>query len=205
MTEIGALWTARLSVNGLVGGFGVYNNGEFVEAGFDVDRFWVGRTQANKRKPFIIENGITYIDSAVIREASIDTLRLAGGSVTSMAYGRGLAGTINGGQSVPVAGVYLGMPSGSSGVVLTGYGSLKGASGDCSGALILLKNGNPLAYLDVFVSGNTWFTYNISAFDGNPAGNNLYQLAFASPTGGPGSNMPINHKGAAITATGGKR
>ena len=215
VNQIGALWTAKVSVNGLVGGFGIYNNGEFVEAGFDVDRFWIGRTQANKRKPFIIENGITYIDVAVIRDgslgsakigqAAIGTLNVANGAVTSMGYGSGGAGTLNGGQSVPVAGVFLEMPSGSSGVVLTGYGSLNGASGDCSGALILLKNGNPLAYIDVFVPGGTWFTYNIAAFDSNPAGNNLYQLAFASPTGGPGSNRPINHKGAAITATGGKR
>ena len=90
VNQIGALWTARVSVNGLVGGFGVYNNGEFVEAGFDVDRFWIGRTQANKRKPFIIENGTTYIDSAVIREASIDTLKIAGDAVTvpGGTYGR---------------------------------------------------------------------------------------------------------------------
>lgn len=76
VTEIGALWTAKVSVDGLVGGFGVYNNGQFVEAGFDVDRFWVGRTQANKRKPFIIENGTTYIDSAVIRNGSIDNAKI---------------------------------------------------------------------------------------------------------------------------------
>ena len=87
VTQIGALWTAKVSVNGLVGGFGIYNNGEFVEAGFDVDRFWIGRTQANKRKPFIIENGTTYIDSAVIREASIGTLKIAGNAVTVPASG----------------------------------------------------------------------------------------------------------------------
>ena len=202
---IGARWTAQLSVNGLVGGFGVYNDGRFVEAGFDVDRFWVGRTNANKRKPFIIENDQTYIDSAVIRNGSIGTLTVAKGAVTSMGYGSGGAGTINSGQMVPVASVYLEMPSESSGVVLMGYGALYGALGDCSGGLMLLKNGNLLAYIGVFVPGGTWFTYNISGFDSNPTGNNLYQLVFASPPDGPGSNKPINHRGAAITATGGKR
>ena len=97
------------------------------------------------------------------------------------------------------------MPSGSSGVVLTGHASLNGAAGDCSGHITILKNNNPLLTLDVFVPGSTWFTYSISAFDSNPAGNNVYQLAIGSPTSGPGSNMPIKHKGAAITATGGKR
>lgn len=82
VTQIGALWTAKVSVNGLVGGFGVYNDGEEVEAGFDVDRFWVGRTGPDGVKPFIIDNGIVYIDKARIRDADIDSLKLAGEAVT---------------------------------------------------------------------------------------------------------------------------
>ena len=109
---IGARWTAQVSVNGLIGGFGVYNDGRFVEAGFDVDRFWVGRTNSNKRKPFIIENDQTYIDSAVIRNGSIDnakigvaaiktanigvaeidTLRIAGNAVSIALWGMGTNG-----------------------------------------------------------------------------------------------------------------
>lgn len=76
VVEIGALWTARVSVNGLVGGFGIYNNGQYVEAGFDVDTFWVGRTLANRIKPFVIHNGVTYIDSAMIREATITSAKI---------------------------------------------------------------------------------------------------------------------------------
>ena len=79
--EIGALYTAKVSVNGLVGGFGVYNDGKSVEAGFDVDTFWIGRTQANKRKPFVISNGVVYLDKATIASASIDTLKLGGNAV----------------------------------------------------------------------------------------------------------------------------
>lgn len=47
ITDIGALWTAKLSVNGLIGGFGVYNDGKNVEAGFDVDTFWIGKSTLN--------------------------------------------------------------------------------------------------------------------------------------------------------------
>lgn len=75
VTAIGALYTAKVSVNGLVGGFGVYNNGVEVEAGFDVDRFWIGRTSANKRKPFIVQNDVVYIDQAVINELTFTKLR----------------------------------------------------------------------------------------------------------------------------------
>ena len=70
-----AQYTAKVDVNGLVGGFGIYNDGKVVEAGFDVDRFWVGRTSANKRKPFIIENGTVYIDDAAINKLTFSKLR----------------------------------------------------------------------------------------------------------------------------------
>lgn len=80
VVAIGALWTAQVNVNGLIGGFGVYNDGNSVEAGFDVDRFWVGRTNANKRKPFIIENDVTYIDDAAINKLTFSKLRDESGS-----------------------------------------------------------------------------------------------------------------------------
>ena len=85
VNNIGALWTAKVDVNGLVGGFGVYNSGQFVEAGFDVDRFWVGRT-TDKVKPFIVDSGVVYIDKARIRNADIDTLKIAGKAITVPAF-----------------------------------------------------------------------------------------------------------------------
>jgi len=79
VTEIGALWNAKVDVNGLIGGFGVYNDGKTVEAGFDVDRFWVGRT-TNKRKPFIIENNEVFMDEAAINKLTFSKLRDESGS-----------------------------------------------------------------------------------------------------------------------------
>lgn len=75
VTNIGALYTAKVQVNGLIGGFGVYNNGTEVEAGFDVDRFWVGRTGSDQKKPFIIENGEVFINEAAINTLTINKLR----------------------------------------------------------------------------------------------------------------------------------
>lgn len=80
VTEIGALYTAKVNVNGLIGGFGIYNDGTEVEAGFDVDRFWIGRTGANKRKPFIIENNTVYMDEAAINKLTFSKLRDEAGS-----------------------------------------------------------------------------------------------------------------------------
>lgn len=92
---IGALYTAKVAVNGLVGGFGVYNDGSEIEAGFEVDRFWIGRT-ANlngsglpgvpKQLPFMIDGGVVYIDKARIRNADIDTLKIGGNAVTVPFY-----------------------------------------------------------------------------------------------------------------------
>lgn len=81
LTALGAQWYAKVSVNGLVGGFGVYNDGTTVEAGFDVDRFWVGRTGTNKRKPFIIENDTVYLDEAAINSLTFTKLRDATGNL----------------------------------------------------------------------------------------------------------------------------
>lgn len=76
-----ALWTAQVTVNGLIGGFGINNNGQIVEAGFDVDRFWIGRTGVDNKKPFIIENNEVFINRAAINYLTISQLRNENGSV----------------------------------------------------------------------------------------------------------------------------
>ena len=105
--NIGALYTVKLNANGLVGGFGVYNDGSSVEAGFDVDTFWVGKTSGNKRKPFIIKDGVVVIDSAVIDKISANQIDSRGltlrdvygniilGSGTQLPVGYAAPGTLN--------------------------------------------------------------------------------------------------------------
>lgn len=103
VSGIGALYTAKVDVNGLVGGFGVYNDGTFVEAGFDVDRFWVGRTGPDRVKPFIIENDVVYMNKARIKNADIDTLKIAGNAVTvSEALGSNDPLTLSVGQALTI-------------------------------------------------------------------------------------------------------
>lgn len=76
--NIGARYTVVVDANGQVGGFGIYNDGTTVEAGFDCDRFWVGKTNANRRKPFIVDNGVVYIDNAFIRALTADKIDTRG-------------------------------------------------------------------------------------------------------------------------------
>jgi len=66
----------------IVGGFGIATDTGTgtVEAGFDVDRFWVGKL-GNKKYPFIIEGQEVFIDEAVINELTFSKLRDESGSV----------------------------------------------------------------------------------------------------------------------------
>lgn len=75
VTAIGALYTVKVNVNGVVGGYGIYNNGSTVQAGFDVNTFWVGRTTADSAvKPFIVENDTVYINQAAINKLTFSKL-----------------------------------------------------------------------------------------------------------------------------------
>lgn len=87
---VNAMYTAQVNVNGLIGGFGLANNGTSVEAGFDVDKFWVGRT-TNKVKPFIITGGIVHIAQAAIPVLTADKINgrdlvILSGAFTSLAW-----------------------------------------------------------------------------------------------------------------------
>lgn len=81
LVERGAYFTVVTNADGLIGGFGMYNNGTIVEMGFDVDRFWVGRTGADKIKPFIIDNGTVYINDAAINRLTFSKMRSEDGSL----------------------------------------------------------------------------------------------------------------------------
>ena len=64
--KLNSLYTVKLTADGLAGGFGLVNDGSSVQAGFDVDTFWVGRTQADKLKPFIIDGDTVFLSNAVV-------------------------------------------------------------------------------------------------------------------------------------------
>lgn len=93
--KVMSMYTAKVDVNGLIGGFGIYNNGAAVDAGFDVDTFWVGRT-TNKIKPFIVTGSTVYINEAAIGKLTANIIDTRGLSIKDpagnviMAAGTGL-------------------------------------------------------------------------------------------------------------------
>lgn len=52
-------------------GWGLYNDGTFSDFAVWADRFSIGEPGSTARKPFVVVDGVTYIDTAMIREASI--------------------------------------------------------------------------------------------------------------------------------------
>ena len=71
----------------LVGGFGLTNTGATVDAGFNVDTFWVGRTGSNAIKPFIIDGGVVYINTAVIKNGTIGRAQIGNGQIDTAHIG----------------------------------------------------------------------------------------------------------------------
>lgn len=142
VTSIGALYTAKVDVNGLIGGFGIYNDGTYVEAGFDVDRFWIGRT-TDKVKPFIVNNGTVYIANAVIQDASItnakiknlsvDTLKIAGNAVTVPSSGEAYG-------SVPSVTITIDIPLNEAATVFVTVGANALASAGGAGSFYVSVN-----------------------------------------------------------------
>lgn len=152
VTTIGALYTAKVSVNGLIGGFGIYNDGSTIQAGFDVNEFWVGSSQANKRKPFIISDGVTYIDDAAINKLTFTKLRDEAGTVLI--------------ENGKIKANYLQVSSVTGGA-FTGYAWPASGTGFYIGPFgLLLGNYNTGRYFQVEESGNV-YAPGLSIVNGN--------------------------------------
>lgn len=72
MTTLENSYFVKLDVSGYASGFGMYNNGQSADFAVMADRFWVGMPGSGRARPFMVVDGITYIDTAMIREASIE-------------------------------------------------------------------------------------------------------------------------------------
>lgn len=132
--EVNSMWTAKVQTNNLIGGFGLANNGRVVDAGFDVDRFWIGRTSEGSVKPFIVSGNVVYIDKARIRNADIDTLKIAGNSVVTGVYAAGGPASVGANGSTILISRTVDIGDGSnSGLIVMGTVYCEGGSDDAIG------------------------------------------------------------------------
>lgn len=201
-----AEYHAKLEVNGLVGGFGLYNNGQQVEAGFDVDLFWVGRTQANKVKPFIISGDTVYIDKARIRSGDIDTLKLAGNSVMVGQYAEGYSNNVAASGSTVLISRSISLEDGfNSGLIVTATVSCSATENMTAGFQILI-NGAVVGDQRASLQGGYGYLFPVSGF-GYPSfsGFVTVELVAYNPTTLAGSNKPFTIKASTMSIMGGKR
>lgn len=92
-----AMWEVKSTVNELTAGIGLFNNGVKTSLGINAQEFYVfDPTTSNSSTPFIIENGEVYIDSAKIKEASIDKAKIGSVSFNSIQDGTGASITVGG-------------------------------------------------------------------------------------------------------------
>lgn len=227
--QMNSVYTVRAQVatggRTIVGGFGLMATngagsqlGPTIEFGVRADRFWVGSLSGVGDVPFIVQtapttvNGATrpagtYIKDAFIGVATIDTLKIAGGNVTTMSYGSANGPGVNPGGAAIGAQCAVFMPSNSSGVVLVASVSLLGNTNDASAYLRVMRADNSyLGFTAVSVVKGFRSTFTVSGFDPAPAeGGNLYYLLVENPTSGPGALQGISMYESSIIATGGKR
>lgn len=211
--------------------------GPTIDFGVRADRFWIaGATdtggvadQMNRNEvPFIVVtspeyyNGVLYqpgvymktafivdasITNAKIANAAIGTLNVAGGAVTSMAYGSGGFQPIAPSGNAWLCSCTVSMPSGASGVVVSGTVTSGPTGSEATGWLRLLRgDGIQIGFTAYSMVSASQFSASVIGFDPNPpVGDATYWLIAENPAGGPGGNAGINVQVSAITATGGKR
>lgn len=80
--KVNSMYTVKLSANGLIGGFGLVNDGSAVVAGFDVTTFYIGNpsSSANFLKPFIVQDNRVYIADAAVYKLTFDKLTASDGT-----------------------------------------------------------------------------------------------------------------------------
>ena len=95
---LSAQYTLRLDVNGRVSGFGAYNDGKTSDFAVLADRFWIAPPNSvGQIKPFIVQNNKVYIDTAMIRDASIQAAQIGSVSFGKVVDGQGRPVTVVGG------------------------------------------------------------------------------------------------------------
>lgn len=141
---LSAQYTVKIDNNGYVSGFGLASSPAedgtpYSEFYVRADRFAVGHPWSNRVVPFIVQGGRTYIDIAMIREASIDTLRLAGQTVvvpvaklSNSTTGDSISFSVNNlasGEQVPVL-IHVGVVSSSGDATFSVYHRAGGSTYD---------------------------------------------------------------------------
>lgn len=81
--QLGAQYTLALDVNGYISGYTTYNDGQTSAIVFRTDTFAIGSPASPNYFPFVLDGGVVYIDTAIIKEGSIES-----GKIGSITFGK---------------------------------------------------------------------------------------------------------------------
>ena len=85
---VSASYTLKLDVNGYVAGYGLYNDGVVSSFGVRADRFFVADpTSKEEVLPFIIQDGKVYMNTTMIKDATIHGAKIANATISSAKIG----------------------------------------------------------------------------------------------------------------------
>ena len=113
---LSAQYTLRLDVNGLISGFGAYNDGTVADFAILANRFWIatpGVHGPNYVNPFTIDGEKVYINTLLVKEASIQQAQIGPISIGKLTANDGVTPvTTVGGQlraeAIDVANITIG-------------------------------------------------------------------------------------------------
>ncbi|WP_181008612.1 phage tail tip fiber protein, partial [Sphingomonas montanisoli] len=92
VTTLFARYGVELDVNGLGSGFILNNNGSRSDAVWKVDRFRIASPGSPELQPFEVVSGVLFARAAVIRDLSVDTIKIAGNAITKRSFAAMLGG-----------------------------------------------------------------------------------------------------------------
>lgn len=208
---LGAAYVVKLNHNGLASGFGLYNTGVTSVAQFDVNEFYIGSVGGpggNVMRPFSVVGNTVYINRAVIRDGMVDTLAIAGGSVTSMRLGVLGSVSLAAGSQYEGAQATVYLPAGASGAVATASLQVTAPGGDTHVLTMSIyrfrpdgSNGILMGNVGVSVVGQKTYTHTLAIADQYPmVGDNTYMVWLSADWG---RNITVDRS--TISVTGGSR
>jgi hypothetical protein len=150
--------------------------------------------------------GNAAIQNAHIADAQVDTLKVAGGSITSMSFGSAGESSVPAGGSTQGAAVIVDAPAGSTGVLVSASAVLEGAGTNASVTLTIYSGGRVIVSESVSVQDGWRNYFAVHGLDIYPInGSNLYTFTLSNAASGPGGNAGSYVHGTHIMATGAKR
>lgn len=100
---LSASYNLKLDVNGYVAGYGLYNDGEVSEFAIRADRFYIADpTSEEEVLPFILEGGKVYMNTTLIKDATIAGAKIADGTIDSAKIGNVIQSTAKNLQGDPM-------------------------------------------------------------------------------------------------------